>query len=320
MTQPGSGDPHAEPTIDRSLLVHRLAPAMRWLVRRGYFGFEVEGRQHVPREGRAIYAANHAGWFALDAFFLGLAVAEVAGPWRTPFFATADAALAAPVLGPALRRVGAIPASWFRRPERLPSEVQACGFFPEGVEGNTKPFWQAYRMRPWKRGFVKAAAALGAPVVPVAILGGEESLPVAWTVRVLEPVIGSIVGLPLAWIPLPARWRVVFHEPIAVPPAAREDNALATRIADQARQVVAATLAREAADRPLARLSTAVARASGEPAEASERAAPAPAPKASPPAPAPEAAPGSASSRERPGPGARRQAPVGRRTRARSRR
>jgi 1-acyl-sn-glycerol-3-phosphate acyltransferase len=69
-------------------------------------------------------------------------------------------------------------------------------------------------MREWNRGFVRLAMALEAPIVPVAVFGGEECFPVAWTVKLLEPLIGSVVGLPLAPVPLPARWKVVFHEPV----------------------------------------------------------------------------------------------------------
>jgi 1-acyl-sn-glycerol-3-phosphate acyltransferase len=248
--------------IDRALLVHHVQPAIRSLIRLGYFSWDVEGLEHVPRDGRAVFVSNHAGWFALDAFFLGLAVAEAAGPWRTPHFATADAALAAPLLGPALRRIGAVPASWLRRPERLPEDVRSCGIFPEGVQGNCKPFWHAYRMRGWKRGFARVARALGAPVVPVAVLGGEECLPVAWTVRLLEPVLGSIVGLPLSWIPLPVRWKIVFHAPVAVAPGRDGAHAEAVRdgeLAAALRGVVQDTIDRHSGRYPLARLSSAVA-------------------------------------------------------------
>jgi 1-acyl-sn-glycerol-3-phosphate acyltransferase len=69
-------------------------------------------------------------------------------------------------------------------------------------------------MRPWNRGFVRVAAALDLPIVPAAVLGGEECLPVAWTVKLLEPLVGARFGLPLALLPLPARWRVVFHAPV----------------------------------------------------------------------------------------------------------
>ncbi len=250
----------APPPIDDALWEQRLVPIVEALVRARYFSFEVEGAQHVPRDGRAVYAQNHAGWFPLDALFVGLAVRRAIGPCRTPYFATAEAALALPVVGPFIRRVGAVPSSWFRRPERLPPRLRACGFFPEGVAGNTKPFWHAYRMRPWNRGFVRVAAALELPIVPAAVLGGEECLPVAWTVRLLEPIVGSAFGLPLSLLPLPARWRVVFHPQVRVedPAAVVHDGARSAAIASQVRDTVAATLEREAGRRPLARVSSLV--------------------------------------------------------------
>jgi 1-acyl-sn-glycerol-3-phosphate acyltransferase len=244
------------PGPDDTLWERRLVPFAEMLLRARYFTFDVEGAEHVPRDGQAVFAQNHAGWFPLDAFFVGLAIRRACGPGRTPLFATAEAALALPVVGPFIRRVGAVPASWFRRPERLPSWLRSCGIFPEGVPGNTKPFWEAYRMRPWSRGFVRVAAALDVPIVPVAVLGGEECVPVAWTVRLLEPLFGAPFGLPLSLLPLPARWRVVFHPPVWIPDAraALRDHALSARIAEDVRRTVATTLAARARSRPLAQV------------------------------------------------------------------
>lgn len=259
MSDRAAASPLALPPIDDELWDRRLVPLVERLVRARYFSFEVEGLEHLPPDGLAVYAQNHAGWFPLDAFFVALAVRRARGPRATPCFATAEAALALPVIGSFIRRVGAVPASWFRRPERLP--VRPCGFFPEGVPGNTKPFWHAYRMRPWNRGFVRVAAALDLPIVPAAVLGAEECLPVAWTVKILEPLVGSAFGLPLSLVPLPARWRVVFHPPvrIAEPRAALADGARSRAIAEGVRGTVAATLARDARRRPLARVSSLVA-------------------------------------------------------------
>jgi 1-acyl-sn-glycerol-3-phosphate acyltransferase len=254
--------PAAAPAIDDALWEEKLVPLVERLIRAGYFSFTVEGREHVPRDGRAVYAQNHAGWFPLDAFFVGLGVRRAIGPCRTPFFATAEAALAIPVLGAFLRRVGAVPASLFRRPERLPRAVSAAAFFPEGVPGNTKPFWEAYRMRPWSRGFVRVAAALDLPIVPTAVLGGEECLPVAWTVKLLEPLVGSAFGLPLAPVPLPARWRVVFHAPVRIGADRKGvlvDAGRSGAIADGVRGIVQATLDRDAPRYPLAQVSSWVA-------------------------------------------------------------
>lgn len=254
--------PRSAPAVDDALWEGRLAPAVERLVRAGYFSFSVEGAEHVPRDGRAVFAQNHAGWFPLDALFVGLAIRRAAGPCRTPFFAAAEAALALPGLGGLLRRAGAVPAGWFRRPERLPPQVRSCAIFPEGVPGNTKPFWEAYRMRPWSRGFVRVAAALDVPIVPVAVLGGEECLPVAWTVRLLEPLVGSAFGLPLAPVPLPSRWRVVFHRPVRLAGDRRAllaDGGRSAQVALEIERTVQRTLERGARRRPLAHVSAWVA-------------------------------------------------------------
>jgi hypothetical protein len=75
-----------------------------------------------------VFAQSHAGGFPLDALFVGLGIRRAAGPCRTPFYATAEAALALPALGPLLRRVGAVPARWrvvFHPPVRLDAEPRA---------------------------------------------------------------------------------------------------------------------------------------------------------------------------------------------------
>ena len=253
--------PPIDPVIDRDFLVDTLFPAARRLIRLGYFSSEVEGLEHVPSHGRVVFASNHAGWFPFDAFYLTFVISEAFGLKRAPFFATHDSAISAPVLGPFLRRCGGVPATWFRRPERLPPEIECCGIFPEGVRGNTKPFWQAYRMKDWNRGFVRVAIARGAPIVPVACFGNEETTPVAWTVDLLQPIIGASIGLPIAPFPLPAHWKIVFHPPVHVAGKGQvTDHAFCSEVARSVRATVQATLDRDAPDRILGRLSSRIAR------------------------------------------------------------
>ncbi len=250
-------------SAEREALVRQVASGIKALLRLKYFSFEVKGTEHLPREGPVVYAQNHAGWFALDTFILGHAVGEALGVSRTPYFAAHESALAAPVVGPFLQRLGGLPASWFRNPERLPPEIESYGICPEGVRGNCKPFWEAYRMREWSRTFVKLALVRHATIIPVAIFGGEECLPVAWTVKALEPVIGSIVGLPLVPIPLPARWKVVFHEPVRLAAQAnpsRPDRQYCADVARRVQGIVQETLDWEAHSHPLAQLSSFVSR------------------------------------------------------------
>jgi hypothetical protein len=103
------------------------------------------------------------------------------------------------------------------------------------------------------------AAALDLPIVPPAVLGGEECLPVAWPVKLLEPIVGSAFGLPLALLPLPARWRVVFHPPVRLSGARRAllaDGARSSEVAERVRATVQQTLDRRAHAYPLSHVAS----------------------------------------------------------------
>jgi 1-acyl-sn-glycerol-3-phosphate acyltransferase len=281
---------------DRESFLLKTDAVLRTLVRLKYFSWEIEGAEHLPRQGPVVYAMNHAGWFALDTIMVGCSVAQSIGVERTPYFAAIDSSLTAPVVGPFLRRIGGLPASLFRHPKRLPPEFQSYGICPEGVQGNTKPFWEAYRMHPWNRGFVRLAMAIDAPIVPVAVFGGEECFPVAWTVKMLEPLIGSVVGLPLAAVPLPSRWKVVFHEPVRATepgPPVRRSPQYCDDLAARMQAVVQATLDREVSNRPLARFSSLV-HSAAEHLRRGARPPAEPPPTAEAPAAAPLSTPGDA--------------------------
>jgi 1-acyl-sn-glycerol-3-phosphate acyltransferase len=126
--------------------------------------------------------------------------------------------------------------------------------FPEGAEGNCKPFWRAYRMAPWRTGFVRLALARDAQIVPWCILGGEECLPTLSTIRVLQPLLGSIAPLPLTPLPLPTRWKIIVLPPIHARTLAAQlkqqneiadDQALWRAMADHVRALVQTRLDEE---------------------------------------------------------------------------
>jgi len=237
--------------------VRQVMAAMRALFRTGYCSLQVEGSEHVPRDGSVVFVQNHAGWMALDAFFVAFAVAEAAGIHRTPWFPAHDSLMRLPLLGPLCRQLGALPVSALRDPSQLPSELTSFGIFPEGVQGNCKPFWNAYRMRRWRRGFARLAVARQAAIVPVAVIGAEECLPVACTVQFLEPLVGSILGCPIVPFPLPSRWKVIFHPPVQVTGHGRgglADAAYCAELTRQVRATVQRTLDRETAGHRLAQI------------------------------------------------------------------
>ena len=62
--------------------------------------------------------------------------------------------------------------------ERLLSDGELVGVFPEGFKGIGKPFAERYKLQRFGRGgFVSAALRTGTPIVPVSIVGAEEIYP-----------------------------------------------------------------------------------------------------------------------------------------------
>jgi 1-acyl-sn-glycerol-3-phosphate acyltransferase len=70
---------------------------------------------------------------------------------------------------------------------------------------------------------VKLALRKGVPMIPVAIVGAEETYPLLYKVRAFSKLLGvpfvPITPLfpwlgPLGLVPLPSRWRIVIGEPM----------------------------------------------------------------------------------------------------------
>ena len=111
--------------------------------------------------------------------------------------------------------------------------------FPEGAKGAGKPFGQRYRLQRFGRGgFVEVALRTGSPIVPVAVVGGEEIHPsrrgAALVARLLRaaffPLTPTFLWLGCAGNGAPSvEWRIEFCEPIetsAYGPDAADDRAL----------------------------------------------------------------------------------------------
>ena len=65
--------------------------------------------------------------------------------------------------------------------------------FPEGQKGCRKLYWQRYRLRRFGRGgFVRTAIRAGVPIVPVAVVGAEEAMPIFAHVPLLQRLTGLI--------------------------------------------------------------------------------------------------------------------------------
>ena len=95
-----------------------------------------------------------------------------------------------------------------------------------------------------------------ATLVPVAVVGAEETHPVLFRPRLPARLIGLPIPVtptfpllgPLGLLPLPSRWRIRFGEPILPEATARErvdDELFVIRIRNQIRNVIQSLLEEE---------------------------------------------------------------------------
>jgi 1-acyl-sn-glycerol-3-phosphate acyltransferase len=202
-----------------------------------WFRVDVEGIENVPTRGGALLAANHAGALPSDGLMVAKAVREEHPGHRAVNHIADRAFKSIPGLGMVATKVGAVAAHPANLHRLLFDEEQLALVFPEGRRGSSKPVKERYRLRPFDHGFVATAARAGAPIVPVAVLGGEEAAPVLVKLRPARhlPGLGPLrrfkqTALPLMpAVPLPAKFRIRFLDPVG-PERTGDHRVVADRI------------------------------------------------------------------------------------------
>lgn len=177
---------------------------MRAIARRLYapvyerlFRVEWEGIENIPTSGGALLVSNHAAAIPSDAPVIMHGVETEVG---RPVYGLGDNMFKdAPVVSTLWSRLGGVNAHPDNTYRLLREQQQLVLVFPEGTKGPGKHYSQRYRLARFGRGgFVEAAMKAGVPVVPIAVVGAEESMP---TVVDLGPVAKAI-GLP--YLPITA--------------------------------------------------------------------------------------------------------------------
>jgi 1-acyl-sn-glycerol-3-phosphate acyltransferase len=208
----------------RSERVRAVARRLYDPVYRRWFRVEWDGLEHVPKEGGALLIGNHAGAIPSDAPVIMHGIETELG---RPLYGLADNLFRlVPVVGTLWSRTGGVPAHPDNAYRLLHDQQQLALVFPEGTKATGKLVRERYQLRRFGRGgFVEIAMRAGVPIVPLAIVGNEEAMPIVYKSGLLarllnipyfpvtanQFVFGPLLGLV---IPLPAKFRIRVLPPV----------------------------------------------------------------------------------------------------------
>jgi 1-acyl-sn-glycerol-3-phosphate acyltransferase len=246
--------PSAEPgrEVDdwgRSQRVFDMVEPLLDFYYRHWFRVEVEGIENVPSSGGALIVSNHSGALPPDAPMIMQAIRHEHPEPRPLYMLGENWFKGYPGAGMLANKIGLVGAHPANAQRLLGDEGKLVLVFPEGQKASRKLFWQRYRLRRFGRGgFVRTALRAGAPIVPTAVIGAEEAMPIFAHVPLLERLTGLIYfpinhafphfGPAAALMYLPAKFRIRFLEPIdlsAYGPEAAYDIALVGRLSARIR-------------------------------------------------------------------------------------
>jgi 1-acyl-sn-glycerol-3-phosphate acyltransferase len=254
--EPETGSERALDDWGRSERVLELMDPLLNLYYRYWFRVETEGIENVPADGGALLASNHSGALPPDAPMIMQAIRNEAPRPRPLYMLGEHWFKGYPGIGMLANKIGLVPAHPQNAQRLLRDEGRLAIVFPEGQKGSGKVLWQRYRLRRFGRGgFVRTALRAGVPIVPIALVGGEEAMPIFAHLRFAQRLTGLIYfpvnhafphfGLAAGAMYLPAKFKIHFLEPVDLsgyPPETVDDAAEVQTIAEGIRSRIQAEL------------------------------------------------------------------------------
>lgn len=197
----------------------KYALASAALLHRRYFRSEVHGADNVPGS-RVLLVANHSGQIPIDGALIGASLFMDVEPPRFMRAMVEKWTQTLPFVSLFFSRVGQV-VGVPENAKRLLRSEEALLVFPEGSRGISKPFSRRYQLAEFGLGFMRLALETQTPIVPVAVIGGEEQYisvgnfdALAKVLRAPNVPILPQLLFPFGALPLPTKYRLHFGEPM----------------------------------------------------------------------------------------------------------
>jgi len=230
----------------RSERTRALARSIYEPVYSKWFRAEWTGLEKIPSEGGALLVANHAGAIPSDAPVIMHGIEKELG---RPVYGLADYFFrTVPVVGTLWARAGGVSARPGNAYRLLREQNQLALVFPEGTKGPSKSYTDRYQLRRFGRGgFVEIAMRAGVPVIPIAVVGSEEAMPVIFRLPTLAralgvpyvPITANLLAMgPLgAVVPFPAKFRLQVLDPVSFDVPADQERYSKSRIMEESERI-----------------------------------------------------------------------------------
>ncbi len=234
--------------LDREFL-NAVLPFFDFMYKR-YWRVEMSGLENIPDSGRALLVVNHSGQLPWDGSMVGTGILRNHPAQRLvrTLYATWFPTL--PIISDIFVKCGQVLATEDNG-LRLLEQDELVAVYPEGYKGVGKLFKDRYRLARFGRGgFVRMALKTSAPMLPVAVVGAEET----YISLGKSSLMAKLTGFPffpisptwpwlglLGFIPIPTKWYIDIGEPIPTDgdgPAAAADLVRVSQLTDQVRNVV----------------------------------------------------------------------------------
>lgn len=140
-----------------------------------YFRVATPGIENIPQNGRVLIIANHSGQLPIDAMLLGYSLVTNKHAPRAPKGMYERFVPQVPFISIYFSQWGGT----LGDPEncvRMLENEEAVIVFPEGAKGISKPFSKKYQLQRFGLGFMYMALQTKTPIIPVGIVGCEESI------------------------------------------------------------------------------------------------------------------------------------------------
>ncbi len=198
---------------------HTLA-ALRWLYEQ-YFRVEVYGISQIPTQ-RLMLVSNHSGKLPIDAALLAYTLFRYGTPPRLLRTMIDRFMPRVPFLSTFMIRCGQILGEPHNCRTLLENEESVL-VFPEGTKGSGKLFWKRYQLQKFGTGFMRISLQTHTPIIPVAVIGAEETYPAFYN----SNFIARLLGIPffpitpfwpwmgiLGVLPIPTKIKIYFGSPL----------------------------------------------------------------------------------------------------------